>query len=286
MGTDIVCACVQVVTILNRIYSQFDRLIETNNVYKVETVGEVYMVVGGCPTRTNTHAQDCVNMALAMMRCVPTLRKECAKIVGDVGNSLNIRIGLNSGPIVAGIVGIKNPRYKLFGDTVRVVCVELPGRATSWCDPVWHPSDASIQVNTASRMESTSEPGRIQISDRTFPYVEGLFKLIPRGPIPVKGKGMMSTYFVDKTSPPVVMSGIVTSGDHSHVRACPALSCLPLAACRVSCAWLLGGCSPLPWVPWATYSVFSFFIFRRLKTQSDRPINRSQREQKQDYILR
>ena len=139
MGTDIVCACVQVVTILNRIYSQFDRLIETNNVYKVETVGEVYMVVGGCPTRTNTHAQDCVNMALAMMRCVPTLRKECAKIVGDVGNSLNIRIGLNSGPIVAGIVGIKNPRYKLFGDTVRVVCVELPCRAMSWCDAVWHP---------------------------------------------------------------------------------------------------------------------------------------------------
>lgn len=233
----------QVVTILNRIYSRFDRLIERCNVYKVETVGEVYMVVGGCPTRTTTHAADCVRMALAMMDAMPTLRNECENIVGSIGRTLQIRIGLNSGPIVAGIVGIKNPRYKLFGDTVSgggVPCepvtwrsvqhTSLPPRVQpAACLPVRahtvgsprRTAAAAVtlhlalpvrrQVNTASRMESTSLPGKVQISDKTYPYVKDLYQLAARGPIKVKGKGMMSTYFVEGPLDDPMVGAVVSS---------------------------------------------------------------------------
>uniref|UniRef100_A0A7S1CHF6 Guanylate cyclase n=1 Tax=Bicosoecida sp. CB-2014 TaxID=1486930 RepID=A0A7S1CHF6_9STRA len=157
-----------VVTILNTIYSAFDELIAKFDVYKVETVGEVYMVVGGCPEPSALHAVNAARMAKAMIDAMPGIRRRINEQVGNLGLELQIRVGLNSGPIVAGIVGIKNPRYKLFGDT----------------------------VNTASRMESTCLPGRIQCSNTTEVHLRGRFELEARGGIKVKGKGVMETYFL------------------------------------------------------------------------------------------
>ncbi len=102
---------------------------------QVETVGEVYMVVAGCPEPVDNHAEKAAMMALAMMETIKLLKQERSDLFGIPMNEIEIRIGLNSGPIVAGVIGRVNPRFKLFGDT----------------------------VNKASRMESTCVPGRIQV---------------------------------------------------------------------------------------------------------------------------
>uniref|UniRef100_A0A667YVH2 guanylate cyclase n=1 Tax=Myripristis murdjan TaxID=586833 RepID=A0A667YVH2_9TELE len=117
----------QVVDMLNEIYIVFDTLSEKHNVYKVETIRDAYMVVAGVPNKTTFHAHHICDMALDMLSSIDHLKDP------STGDNIQIRVGIHSGMVVAGVVGLKMPRYCLFGDT----------------------------VNTASRMESNGERGKI-----------------------------------------------------------------------------------------------------------------------------
>ncbi|XP_050436148.1 soluble guanylate cyclase 89Da-like [Adelges cooleyi] len=160
-----------VVECMNTVFSCFDALTDRFHVYKVETVNQVYMAVSGAPEYTDEHAQNVIDLSL-----------EFAETISDLQFPDNIRItikiGVHSGPVVAGVCGMKLPRYCLFGDT----------------------------VNTASRMQTTSEPGKIHISCTTQQLLpDDSYALIPRGPVAVKGKGEMETFWVHKKSDPSQM---------------------------------------------------------------------------------
>ncbi|XP_034721079.1 guanylate cyclase soluble subunit beta-2 [Etheostoma cragini] len=163
--TNICAACepIQIVDMLNSMYSKFDRLTNIHGVYKVETIGDAYMVVGGVPIPTDTHAHRVANFALGM-------RIAAREVTNPItGKPIQIRVGLHTGPVLAGVVGEKMPRYCLFGDT----------------------------VNTASRMESHGLPDHIHLSTFTYSKVKDAgFNIQERGQIEVKGKGQMTTYFL------------------------------------------------------------------------------------------
>ncbi|XP_025405016.1 soluble guanylate cyclase 88E-like isoform X2 [Sipha flava] len=153
----------EVVSMLNAMYSIFDHLTERNDVYKVETIGDAYMVVSGAPMTEDNHAEKVCNMALDMVEAIKDLKDPSTK------SHLQIRVGIHSGAVVAGIVGMKMPRYCLFGDS----------------------------VNTASRMESTSEAMKIHISQTTRDLISTSYTVSERGEIYVKGKGNMKTYWLE-----------------------------------------------------------------------------------------
>ncbi|XP_035665977.1 soluble guanylate cyclase 88E-like [Branchiostoma floridae] len=152
----------ELVTLLNDAYTIFDNLTEQYNVFKVETIGDEYMIESGAPIPTQAHAFDVADMALAMLNAIGQLSDPCN------GETIKIRIGMNSGPVVAGVVGLRVPRYCLFGDT----------------------------VNTASRMESTGAPMTIQITGAARRYLKTSYIIEERGLISVKGKGKMKTYWL------------------------------------------------------------------------------------------
>ncbi|GLC63945.1 hypothetical protein PLESTF_000101600 [Pleodorina starrii] len=170
----------QVVTLLNELFSVFDELTARNGVYKVETIGDALMCVAGCPVAEEAavSARRIARMALDMVAAVEQFRPSLEGVRG-----VQIRVGIHSGPVVAGVVGTRMPRYCLFGDT----------------------------VNTGSRMESTSVPMRIQVSASTAELLRSLpgdeFMLEPRGPVAVKGKGAMETFFLSETSSPCALTG-------------------------------------------------------------------------------
>ncbi|XP_039296283.1 LOW QUALITY PROTEIN: retinal guanylyl cyclase 1 [Nilaparvata lugens] len=155
----------QVVALLNELYTRFDATINAYNVYKVETIGDAYMVVGGLPVRVADHAEQIATMALDLLHESGQFR---IRHLPDT--PLQIRIGLHTGPCCAGVVGLTMPRYCLFGDT----------------------------VNTASRMESSSAPWRIHLSEATFRRLKMAdgFQLEYRGLTEIKGKGRMPTYWL------------------------------------------------------------------------------------------
>ncbi|KAL7635086.1 UNVERIFIED_CONTAM: hypothetical protein RMT77_014071 [Armadillidium vulgare] len=152
----------QVVAMLNAMYSIFDNLTEKHNVYKVETIGDAYMVVAGAPERREKHGEMVCNMALDMVEAITDLKDP------STDNHIKIRVGVHTGMVVAGVVGMKMPRYCLFGDA----------------------------VNTASRMESTSEALKVHISETTISTLSSDYSYVERGEISVKGKGIMKTYWL------------------------------------------------------------------------------------------
>mmetsp|Transcript_9283 Transcript_9283/g.20729 ORF Transcript_9283/g.20729 Transcript_9283/m.20729 type:complete len:1057 (-) Transcript_9283:187-3357(-) len=161
-----------VVELLNSIFSELDVLGDLLHVYKVETVMQIYMAVVGCPVPVKNHADVAAHFALAAQGAMPALRSYLAGI-GLEDEKVEIRIGLNSGRIRAGVVGLDKPRFKLFGDT----------------------------VNCASRMETTCLPGRNQINATVKDRLSSGFALEDRGEINIKGKGMMNTWFLTGFNP-------------------------------------------------------------------------------------
>jgi class 3 adenylate cyclase len=146
-------------------FSKFDTIMDKYNLEKIKTVGDAYMCAGGLPFPTKDHAHKIVLAALEIVQFV----EDSKKVNSENQTRFEIRIGINTGPIVAGVVGIKKFSYDIWGDT----------------------------VNIASRMESNSEAGKINISAFTYNIIKNDFDCKYRGEFEVKNKGMMKMYFVN-----------------------------------------------------------------------------------------
>ena len=154
----------KLVTLLDKVFSEFDRLVEKHGAEKIKTIGDAYMAVGGLSHHASNHVEFMARLALEMQEEVNRLSQDLS-IIG-----LTVRVGLHSGEAVAGIIGTKKLNYDLWGDT----------------------------VNTASRMETHGEAGKIHCTEQIFLRLRHKFLFRERGEIRVKGKGLMHTYFLEK----------------------------------------------------------------------------------------
>ena len=150
-----------VVRYLNRVFSQFDQLAEKYRLEKIKTIGDAYMVAGGMPDARAGHAADVANMALDMLAIT-------RKLSAEFEDDLTVRIGIHTGPAVAGVIGTRKLFYDVWGDT----------------------------VNTASRMESHGSAGRIQVTEDAKRALGDSFCFESRGTVEIKGKGLMELYYL------------------------------------------------------------------------------------------
>lgn len=182
------CHPMDIVKLLNNLFQRFDQLTTKHDIYKVETIGDAYMVVSGVPEARDDHAIRMSNMGLDMIQ-------ETNHVINPVSQRcIQIRVGIHTGPVVSGVVGTKMPRYCLFGDT----------------------------VNTASRMESHGLPGRVHISDTTYYQIRNVgYILERRGGVDIKGKGIMDTYFLNGVSDDFNPSRITNNSEITKTRTEP-----------------------------------------------------------------
>ncbi len=152
-----------VVGVLNRIFSAFDRLVEQFGAEKIKTIGDGYMVAVGLPEPREDHVEVAARLALAMLDSLADIREE-------IGAPIQLRIGLHTGPAVAGVIGERKFAYDIWGTT----------------------------VNIASRMESHGVPDRVHVSKIVADRLAGEFKIVPRGTVEVKGAGLMETFFLEE----------------------------------------------------------------------------------------
>ena len=151
-----------VLRILNLVFSRLDLLTQKHGLEKIKTIGDAYMAASGLPTAREDHAE-------AMARFAIDLFAEVSEIQKELDSELTLRVGIDSGPVIAGIIGRNKFTYDLWGDT----------------------------VNIASRMESTGIPGKIQVSENTWKILKDKFTFAERGEIEIKGKGMMKSWILE-----------------------------------------------------------------------------------------
>lgn len=162
---------------LDRFFFHFDSVVEKYNIEKIKTIGDAYMCAGGIPEKNRTNPVEVVLAAFEMQQYMARL-KEDSKREGE--DFWDIRIGIHTGTVIAGVVGHKKLSYDIWGDT----------------------------VNTASRMESSGEPGKINISGTTYEFVKDFFVCKHRGKMPVKYKGELDMYFVTGLQPDMTDNGV------------------------------------------------------------------------------
>jgi adenylate cyclase len=151
----------QLVELLNSVFSKFDQLADHHQLEKIKTIGDAYMAVAGLPIPRADHVRAIADIALDMQQAIPPIARKNDQ-------PLRLRIGIHTGPVVAGVIGIRRFTYDLWGDT----------------------------VNVASRMESQGEPGRIQVTQAVYDRLKNGYHFEERGTISIKGKGDMTTYWL------------------------------------------------------------------------------------------
>jgi class 3 adenylate cyclase len=150
------------VDVLNNVFTRFDQIADRYGLEKIKTIGDAYMVAAGLPLPMQDHTNRVADMALDMIEALESFNAQ-------TGHQLKVRIGIDTGAVVAGVIGQRKFLYDLWGDV----------------------------VNTASRMESHGVAGRIQVTDTTRQHLNGAFSMEQRGTIDVKGKGAMQTWFLN-----------------------------------------------------------------------------------------